>query len=338
MANSLNMNATAAAATEDGSPRYRVLVAEDDPVFRRILTVWLAKWGFETDIAKDGNEAWRLLQRRTSPGITLLDWMMPGIDGVELCRKIRRRGKGDQDPAYEYIVLLTAKTEREDVVRGLAAGADDCVPKPVDPEQLRSRLRVGLRILDLQDRLIRARETLREQSLRDALTGLWNRRAILDILQKELERWRRSGIPLAILMIDVDRFKRINDTYGHLVGDRVLQEVVERISASIRSYDALGRYGGEEFLAVLPGADSRLAAEVGERLRATVAETAVPCRNCEVGVTISVGCVAICEPHAGIGPISADDLLHSADTALYAAKASGRNCLKAAAAVDTSTG
>jgi diguanylate cyclase (GGDEF)-like protein len=189
-----------------------------------------------------------------------------------------------------------------------------------------------LRILDLQDRLIRARESLREQALRDPLTGLWNRRAILDTLQKEVDRWRRSAIPLAILIIDVDHFKRVNDTYGHLVGDRVLQEVVDRIGSSIRSYDALGRFGGEEFLVVLPGTDARLASEIGDRLRNTVAAAAVPSTSGNVAITVSLGCVALGEPDTGTAPLTAEDLLHCADAALYRAKAAGRNRIETAIA------
>jgi PleD family two-component response regulator len=167
----------------------RVLIAEDDVMFRKILQSWLQAWGYKVALAEDGTKAWAILQEENPPELLILDWMMPGIDGTELCRRIRDRQRG----AYQYILLVTAKDDKQDLVRGLDAGADDYLTKPFDRSELRARLRVGRRILTLQDDLIRAREELRFQATHDVLTTLWNRGALLELLQRELQRATRCG-------------------------------------------------------------------------------------------------------------------------------------------------
>jgi len=194
-----------------------VLIAEDDPICRRVLHSRLGKWGFRVITAEDGLEAWEILRQGNPPDLIILDWIMPGIDGPELCRRIRER----QHVIYPYILLVTGKDETQDVVRGLEAGADDYLSKPVDPGELRARLQAGKRILNLQHELIQAREELRFQANHDALTGILSRSAILNALDRELQRGARSGTPTGILMMDLDRFKRLNDTYGHLSGDAI---------------------------------------------------------------------------------------------------------------------
>jgi two-component system cell cycle response regulator len=192
-----------------------VLIAEDDPIFRRILESWFKRWDYRVTAVDNGMDAWEVLQREDGPQMAVLDWMMPGMDGIELCRRIRSR---DQGP-YCYVVLLSAKDDKQDVVAGLEAGADDYLTKPFDVDELRARVRAGKRILDLQTALILAHDDLQFAAAHDPLTGLWNRGAILDLLKREVSRRQRNGDPLGVIMSDIDYFKKINDTHGHLVGD-----------------------------------------------------------------------------------------------------------------------
>jgi two-component system cell cycle response regulator len=193
------------------------LVAEDDPMFRRILQSWLGTWGYDVSVAEDGARAWNLLQLERPPHLLILDWIMPGMDGTELCRRIREQQKSP----YQYILLVTGKNDRQDVVHGLDAGADHYLTKPFDRDELRARLRVGKRILQLQDSLIHAREELRFQATHDVLTGVWNHGAVMEMLSRELDRSARKNVPTAVLMLDIDHFKKINDTHGHPTGDAV---------------------------------------------------------------------------------------------------------------------
>ena len=249
-----------------GNSCNRVLVAEDDAMFRRILESWLTAWGYAVTMAQDGAEAWAILQQEIRPQVLILDWMMPAIDGLELCSKVRER---NQTP-YQYILLATAKDAKQDLVRGLEAGADDYLTKPFDRSELKARLRACNRILTLQDDQIRAHEQLRFQATHDALTGSFNRGEILEMLRRELERGARTRTTTGILMLDIDHFKLINDTYGHLTGDAVLREVTQRINKAVRSYDSVGRYGGEEFVIVLPSCSREQVDQGAERVRAAV--------------------------------------------------------------------
>jgi diguanylate cyclase (GGDEF)-like protein len=277
----------------------------------------LTKWGYDVTLARDGNEAWRLLQPAGAPRLAILDWMMPGIDGVELCRRARAAGR---EP-YQYILLLTARTDSEDLVEGMEAGADDYLTKPFKAQELRVRLRAGRRILDLQEELLAAREALREQATHDGLTGLLNRTAILDTLQNETERAMRERRPLALLLADLDRFKLVNDTHGHLAGDAVLREASRRMKQACRRYDAIGRYGGEEFLAVLPGCDLEASHAQAERLRAALAFEPFVAVGISLPVTCSIGVAWREHPL----PSHMDAFIREADEALYTAKDRGRN-------------
>ncbi len=243
---------------------------------------------------------------------------MPGMDGLEVCRQVRRRG----GEPYIYILLLTAKTQKGDVVAGMDAGADDYVTKPFDAHELKVRLRAGQRIINLQNELINAREALRIQATHDALTGLMNRATIFDALQKELSRSERSGRPLGLAMIDLDHFKNVNDTYGHQAGDLVLKETARRMAQILRTYDQLGRYGGEEFMAVLPDCDLACSTSAAERLRSGLADQPILLENNQsLVVTVSVGIYSTSEyPKASIC-----ELIRAADAALYRAKRQGRN-------------
>jgi diguanylate cyclase (GGDEF)-like protein len=294
----------------------RVLVAEDDAMFRRVLQSWLKTWGYEVTMAEDGAEAWAILQQEIRPQVLILDWMMPAINGLELCRKVRER---NQIP-YQYILLATAKDAKQDLVRGLEAGADDYLTKPFDRGELQARLRACNRILTLQDDQIQAHEQLRFQATHDGLTGSWNRSEILEMLRRELERGARSNTTTGILMLDIDHFKAINDTYGHLTGDAVLREVTQRISQAVRSYDSVGRYGGEEFVIVLPGCNREQVDQGAERVRAAVDGGPVRVNESQIAVTVSIG--AAVTTH---GAISEKEILAAADLALYRAKEIGRN-------------
>lgn len=303
----------------------RILVAEDDPVSRRLLEATLNKWGYQVIACSDGISAIQALQRPDAPSLALLDWMMPGMDGVQVCRELRQ---GICEP-YTYVLLLTAKNQRSDIITGLEAGADDYIIKPFDANELRMRLRAGRRILDLQAELIFAREELRDQATRDSLTRLWNRAAIFDILQSELGRARRGDASVSVILADLDHFKRINDTYGHLVGDAVLRETASRMRSAVRPYDEIGRYGGEEFLLVLPNCGTDAAVALGERLQKAISEEAIILDEGAIPITLSLG-VATSE-----ATIDMHEFLAAADAALYRAKDNGRNRLELAYQTDS---
>ena len=304
----------------------KVLIAEDDSITRRMLEAFLVKWGYEVLVAKEGEEAWGIVQGNDAPRLAVLDWMMPGRDGIDICRSVRQR-KGRP---YVYIVLLTARGRKEDVVEGLEAGADDYVTKPFDPYELRARLRAGRRIVELQEQLLQAREALHDQASRDPLTGLWNHGTILAILRKEVARNCRTQSPFAVAMADVDRFKTINDTYGHQAGDVVLREASRRLRGGMRTYDSLGRYGGDEFLAVVPGCNPEGVARFAESFRARIDRKAVETPVGMIPITLSLGVVAL----QNLCDVKAETLVRVADAALYRAKIGGRNRVALATAQD----
>lgn len=298
----------------------KILIADDDRINRHILQTFLEKWGYDVVAAVDGLAAWNLLEQPEAPRMAILDWMMPHMDGVQVCQAVRKR----EQRLYTYVILLTAKGQKKDIVDGLEAGADDYVTKPFDANELRSRVRSGLRLLEMQEQLIRAQDLLELKATQDALTGLWNHGAILDLLSKELTRAKRSSGSIGVIMADLDHFKRINDTYGHLTGDAVLRETAQRLRSAVRSYDAVGRYGGEEFLVVVPASDLPGAVSQAERLRSAVGETPVSTPEGSLAITISLGVTA-----SG-GEDAAESLIGAADAALYQAKRSGRNRVESA--------
>ncbi|MBX9788909.1 MAG: diguanylate cyclase [Pirellulales bacterium] len=295
----------------------KVLIADDDAMSRRLVESSLVRWGYEAVVASDGLEASHVLLGPDAPKLALLDWLMPGIDGAQLCEDIRRQ----KPEPYTYIIMLTSKQTKEDVIRGLEAGADDYVCKPFDPSELKVRLRTGKRILYLQDQLIGAREALRDLATRDQLTNLWNRATILTTIGNELNRASREGSSLAVMVGDLDNFKQINDTYGHPIGDEVLRAVAQSMREVLRPYDSVGRYGGEEFVAVLPGCVRDNASSHGERIRAAISRLEVSTPSGVIRPTISVG-VAVADRQC---QLDAHALIVAADAALYEAKRAGRN-------------
>jgi diguanylate cyclase (GGDEF)-like protein len=304
-----------------------ILIAEDDPIFRHLLDNWLQRWNYHVTAVANGMDAWNVLQQANAPQMAVLDWMMPGMDGVEICRRIREVEHGP----YRYLLLLTAKHEKQDVVAGLNAGADDYLTKPFDADELRARVRSGKRILELEHALLKTQEALQYEAAHDPLTGLWNRGAILDLLQREIQRHQRTGSALGVVMTDVDHFKQINDTYGHLIGDAVLREVSKRFLESVRTYDFIGRYGGEEFLIIVPSCKPLDLQAGSERLRRAISAQPIMTSAGLVSSTISIG--AALAPMADEATSELEALLKASDEALYRAKENGRNRVEIAVAV-----
>jgi len=278
----------------------------------------LQRSGYEVITVEDGLQAAYELSKPDGPRLALIDWMMPKMDGPGLCREIRSR----HDGPYVYIILLTARELTEDVVAGLEAGADDYLKKPCQPAELKARLHTGCRILQLEDKLVEAREEMRFKATHDALTSLWDRGAILSLLRGSLDRAAREGFSVSLLLCDVDHFKKINDVHGHLVGDEVLREVSARLIGAVRSTDAVGRYGGEEFLVVLSGCPRERLESVAEQVRRAVGGVSYPTTQGLMNVSLSIGALTI-EEWDRSSPI--ERVLQEADEALYQAKRSGRN-------------
>lgn len=304
----------------------KILIADDEQVSRRMLQRLLTKWGYEVVSVEDGKSAWEQLNTPDAPRIALLDWMMPRRNGIDVCREMR----ANRPEPYTYILLLTAKDAKESVVEGLESGADDYLTKPFHPQELKARLRVGIRLLELEDTLVQDREAMRFKATHDALTGVWNRGTILETLDREITRSRRESVSLGVLMADLDHFKSVNDTYGHLTGDEVLREVTSRIQACVRPYDAVGRFGGEEFLILLPGCDATAMADKAEQLRATIGQQPIPSLTGPLRITMSFGAVAT----ANWPDENANQVLLVVDAALYRAKEEGRNRVVTAGAAE----
>jgi two-component system cell cycle response regulator len=298
----------------------RILIADDDRMSRRLLEKTLERERYEVIAVDNGRLALQQLSLPDGPRLALLDWMMPELDGPGVCLEVRKQ----HERPYIHIVLVTSRASKQDIVAGLEAGADDYLTKPWDPTELTARLRVGRRILQLEDRLVEARETMRFKATHDPLTSLFNRGIIVDLLTRELARTRREKGCTVVMLGDLDHFKSVNDTYGHVVGDEVLREIARRLLASIRSYDFVGRYGGEEFLIVLNNCDSAQAIVRAEEVRNKIAQHPVQTIRGPLPITMSLGVLASQDWDLQL----VEEILGEADLALYRAKADGRNCVR----------
>ncbi len=323
-----------------------ILVVDDSRIVRAMVSDVLRAEGYRVREASDGREALARIQE-SRPDLVLLDVMMPEMDGYEVCRALRRN---EREEEYIPILMLTAKGEVEDLARGLAAGADDYIAKPFDNLELLARVKSLLRIRALQKRLYQqnleleaknqqlealtrqldaANQELRLLSVTDGLTRAYNHRHFQERLRTEYARASRHGEPLACVMIDLDHFKRINDTYGHPIGDRVLVWLVGILKDGVRSEDLVARYGGEEFVLLLPNTDATRARNLAERLRKRIASEPVPLAEGDgrLRVTVSMG---VADYRPGEVDRTPDELLKAADEALYRAKAHGRNRVEVA--------
>jgi two-component system cell cycle response regulator len=290
----------------------KILVAEDSRYYQRILQDTLSNWGYTVVLAKNGVQALERLKEKDGPKLAIIDWMMPEMNGLELCKKVRET----LDNSYIYLIFLTANSNKEDMIKGLEAGADDYITKPFNELELKFRLKNGERILNLENRIM-------QLALTDPLTGLLNRRAFVDRLVSEIARYKRLGQPLSLIMVDLDNFKKCNDIYGHLVGDEVLKHVAKCFSQFLRKYDFIGRYGGEEFVICTPGVDASVAYTIAERLRKSMKHVNIQQEEGEplqLYITASFG---ICELSDKIKDVY--DLTKEADEALYQAKANGKD-------------
>ncbi len=296
----------------------KLLIVDDDLISRIMLEEMTRKWGFEVVLAENGEQAWGILQQPNRPNLMLVDWEMPVLNGLALCERVREHLVGEPP----YIIFLTGHTDKSDVVTGLEKGADDYVTKPFNTAELKARLLVGHRLVNMQQELREIQTVLEYEANYDVLTKLMNRRAILGALKKVLAKAERRRLYLGLGMCDIDHFKRINDQYGHPAGDQVLREVARRMQVSLRPYDYIGRFGGEEFLILMELEDEN-SEDMFDRIRRAVNRTPVVLDDgTELTVTISLGCLNALIPKADCNE---ECLISLADQALYQAKAEGRN-------------
>lgn len=294
----------------------KILIAEDEAINRKLVKKSLLTAGYETVEAEDGLAAWELFQQESFQ-LVITDWMMPGLNGPELIHKIRESGQNH----YTYIILLTAMDDKENVVLGLESGADEYLTKPFNSRELIARVASGVRILKLEEQLLQARQQMETLAMHDGLTGLLNRRAIEEYADAEFNLTKRKERPLSIVLLDIDHFKNVNDQHGHKVGDSTLQHVAKILSDGIRNYDRVGRWGGEEFILILPETQTQDAALVAERLRTQMAAKSIPLDNeLHLSVHISSGVACVNGQFSSLAK-----LIDAADQALYQAKQTGRN-------------
>lgn len=296
----------------------RILVVDDNRDNVEIIATRLRFRGYQIDEASDGAQAIASVHKN-APDLILLDVMLPDIDGYEISRRL----KGDDKLPFIPIILVTARDTTQDKVAGLDAGADDYLTKPINFPELEARVRSMLRIKKLQDEIELKNKELERLSISDGLTGLFNHRHIHALLNQEFERSERTGERITVAMLDLDKFKNVNDTHGHQAGDRVLEDMAEILRESAREIDRLGRYGGEEFMVLLPDTSIEDAEVFVERVRREVARRAFHIGDDKepLHMTISGGIATY--PHPRIK--NPETLVRLADEALYTAKTSGRN-------------
>jgi two-component system cell cycle response regulator len=310
--------------------RFRLLLVEDEPTQRMMLERQLTRAGYVVETAENGEEALnKILEGQYQ--ILLTDWDMPGMDGPTLCKRVREANLS----TYLYILLLTGHLNTDDVVAGLGAGADDYIRKPANPAELLARLTAGSRIVQLEQSLREANDKIQLLSITDPLAGTFNRRYLNDQLLKEVDRARRYGRPLSVIMADIDRFKRINDERGHASGDEVLKRFADLSKNTLRPSDWIARYGGEEFVIVLPETDLVGAGIAAEKIRGACADAPMPLASGDLQVTSSFGVAALSKPTES-PDVAAAAMLKEADTALYTSKHEGRNRVTVAGRHDLS--
>jgi len=293
----------------------KVLIAEDDLTSRIILDSVLKKWGFTPVLTCDGKEAWDVMQSKDAPRLAILDWQMPEMNGIEVCQRIREIDTSDPP----YLIVLTSKDEKKDIVKGLEAGANDFISKPYDNDELRARINVGKRMVQLQSELSEAYRALQHEAMHDPLTNIYNRRAIMELLDKEIAREKREKTGLCVGLCDLDYFKRVNDTYGHQVGDEVLIAFTRFVMDKLRVNDHVGRIGGEEFLIVASGSKGLKQDTMFERICRHVRNSKISTEKGNISITVCIGVARY------TGVETSDTLLAAADTALYHAKKTGRD-------------
>ncbi len=299
---------------------FPILLAEENPVSRSLVEKILRKAGHEVEPVENGRKALELFKERFFP-IVLTDWMMPEMDGLELCRAIRK----DMSKGYVYIILLTTKYSKGDIVSGLGAGADDYLTKPLNYAELIARINTGMRILQLERSLRKANEEIKTLSITDSLTGIYNRLYLTEHLPREIKRARRYEHHLSVLLCDLDHFKRINDTFGHQIGDQVLKYFADYIRASIRdNIDWVARYGGEEFIIVVPETDFNGACVMAERLRLGISKKLIETEEKAIRITASIGVTGF-DADTSSEKVSPESMINQADKCLYKAKQEGRN-------------
>lgn len=296
----------------------KLLIADDSRVSRTMLFGITNNWGYDVIIVEDGKQAWDVMQEENPPQLLLLDWEMPHMNGIEVCERVI--AQYPENPPY--IILLTSRTTSEDIVKGLSKGANDYLSKPFDSAELQVRLKVGKRMIEMQNKLNQTLIELKEIASHDSLTGILNRRSIMEHLAIEIKRTQRQNETLYIGMCDIDHFKRINDTYGHVVGDEVIKEVTVRMKETLREHDLIGRYGGEEFLLITPINTPPNAEMVYQRICSAISEQPIKINALSISVTVSCG---ITEYKPNLNSYELSKLIDNADKALYKAKDEGRN-------------
>ncbi|HKB80232.1 MAG TPA: diguanylate cyclase [Thermoanaerobaculia bacterium] len=296
--------------------KFRIAIIDDDAAIRRLVRLLLRRSGYDVVEFATGSEA-RTKLAKIAWDLAVLDRRLPDLDGAELCAELKAR------PEFKtrYVILLTGEDEQAEKIRGLDLGADDYVTKPFQQAELLARIRAGKRIVDLQKELLETNRRLELLSITDGLTGLYNHRYFQDELGRAFEESTRYRRPLSLAIVDLDFFKRVNDNYGHSVGDEVLKAVSRLFLDSIRSTDLAARYGGEEFAVMMPETVPADAASFAEKIRALVESTPAVTQAGPIPLTVSIGVSAV--PHPGIQV--ARELIVSADSALYRAKRQGRN-------------
>ncbi len=309
----------------------RAVIADDDPVTTAILSNALRRWSIDATSAPDGTRAWELLAASPASELAIIDWMMPGLDGIEICRRIRR----DPRLAGMYVLLLTGRGSRDDLVAGLDAGADDYMIKPIDTEELRARVQVGVRVASLQARLAdrvsdlqAASEHLARLVSTDVLTNVYTRRSWFERAAVEFSRSQRYGRAFSLMVIDLDWFKRINDSFGHEIGDRVLRGFTDLLRNECRQSDIVGRLGGEEFALLAPETPQAAAQHLAGRIRDVCRDLVVESPGGPVRCSCSIGISEFASTDDSV-----ESALRRADAALYEAKRSGRDCWMSHASV-----